>query len=64
MTSRQFLWPIARILAKALTLAAQVPEGVLLAESLQGQPVAICVHGGLSEELAGKHLKKGKRLEV
>ena len=30
----------------------QVPDGVELARSLAGQPVAICVHGGLSEEKA------------
>ena len=42
----------------------QMPEGVQLAASLKGQPVAICVHGGLSEELVGQHLKKGKWLEA
>ena len=42
----------------------QVPDGVQLAESLKGQPVAICVHGGLSEELVGQHLKKGQWLEA
>lgn len=42
----------------------QVPEGVELARSLKGQPVALSVHGGLSEQLVGQHLKKGKWLEV
>ena len=42
----------------------QVPEGVQLAEQFKGQAVAICVHGGLSEELVGQNLKKGKWLEV
>ncbi len=66
----QTVEPLARArgleieLSEDLGEERQVPEGVQLAESLKGQPVVICVHGGLSEELVGQHLKKGKWLEA
>ena len=42
----------------------QSSAGLELARSLAGQPVALCVHGGLSEGLVGKHLKKGEWREA
>jgi 8-oxo-(d)GTP phosphatase len=42
----------------------QVPEGVDLVRSLAGEPVAACVHGGLTEAIFGPEwgLKKGAAL--
>jgi 8-oxo-(d)GTP phosphatase len=42
----------------------QVFEGVKLARSLAAEPVAICVHGGLSDVAFGERLKKGETLVV
>jgi 8-oxo-(d)GTP phosphatase len=39
-------------------------DGVRLARSLVAEPVAICVHGGLSEAAFGERLKKGETLVV
>jgi Histidine phosphatase superfamily (branch 1) len=39
-------------------------EGVELARSLVGEPVAICVHGGLSDAAFGASQKKGETLVV
>ena len=66
----QTVEPLARArgleieLCDELSEQRQLTDGVRLAESFKGQPVAICVHGGLSEELVGQHLKKGKWLEA
>jgi len=66
----QTVEPLARARGLEIELAdelgedRQLADGVQLAESLKGQPVAICVHGGHSEELVGQHLKKGKWLET
>jgi phosphohistidine phosphatase SixA len=38
--------------------------GVELARSLAGEPVAICVHGGLSDAAFGASQKKGETLAV
>ncbi len=42
----------------------QIAEGVQFAKSLIGKPVALCVHGGFSETLVEKPLKKGRWLEA
>lgn len=66
----QTVEPVARArgleieLREELGEERQVPDGVELARSLTGEPVALCVHGGLSEDLVGKHLKKGAWLVV
>jgi phosphohistidine phosphatase SixA len=66
----QTVKPLARArgveieLREELGEGRQSSEGVQLAGSLADQPVAICVHGGLSESLVGKHLKKGEWLDV
>jgi hypothetical protein len=39
-------------------------EGVALARSLVGEPVAICVHGGLSDAAFGERQKKGETFVV
>ena len=39
-------------------------DGSELARSLAGEPVAICVHGGLSEAAFGASQKKGETLVV
>jgi 8-oxo-dGTP diphosphatase len=36
----------------------------ILVRSLVGQPVAVCVHGGLSDTAFGERLKKGETLVV
>jgi phosphohistidine phosphatase SixA len=42
----------------------QQVEGVALVHSLVGEPVAVCVHGGLPEATFGERLKKGGMLFV
>jgi 8-oxo-dGTP diphosphatase len=42
----------------------QADEGVALARSLAGEPVALCVHGGLSDVFVGTRQKKGETLVV
>jgi 8-oxo-(d)GTP phosphatase len=42
----------------------QQVEGVALVRSLVGEPVAVCVHGGLPEATFGERLKKGGMLFV
>jgi phosphohistidine phosphatase SixA len=39
-------------------------NGAILVRSLIGQPVAVCVHGGLSDTAFGERLKKGETLDV
>jgi 8-oxo-(d)GTP phosphatase len=39
-------------------------DGVQLARSLVAEPVAICVHGGLSDDAFGERQKKGETLVV
>jgi Histidine phosphatase superfamily (branch 1) len=39
-------------------------NGAVLVRSLIGQPVAVCVHGGLSDAVFGERLKKGETLVV
>ena len=43
---------------------ARQVEGVALVRSLVGEPVAVCVHGGLPEATFGERLKKGGMLFV
>jgi 8-oxo-dGTP diphosphatase len=42
----------------------QYLEGAALARSLVGEPVALCVHGGLSDAAFGERQKKGEMLVV
>jgi 8-oxo-dGTP diphosphatase len=42
----------------------QQVEGIALVRSLVGEPVAVCVHGGLPEATFGERLKKGGMLFV
>lgn len=42
----------------------QLHDGADLARSLAGEPVAICVHGGLSDAAFGESQKKGETLVV
>lgn len=42
----------------------QADQGVELARSLAGEPVAICVHAGLSDRAFGESLKKAETLVV
>jgi 8-oxo-(d)GTP phosphatase len=42
----------------------QAGDGARLARSLVGEPVAICVHGGLAEAAFGERQKKGETLVV
>lgn len=42
----------------------QHTEGVDLARSLAGEPVALCVHGGLSDAAFGESQKKGETLAI
>jgi phosphohistidine phosphatase SixA len=39
-------------------------DGVALVRSLLPEPVAVCVHGGLSDAVFGERLKKGETLVV
>jgi phosphohistidine phosphatase SixA len=39
-------------------------DGAALARSLAGEPVALCVHGGLSDAAFGERQKKGETLIV
>jgi len=39
-------------------------DGVALVRSLLGEPVALCVHGGLSDAVVGTRQKKGETLVV
>jgi len=39
-------------------------NGAILVRSLIGEPVAVCVHGGLSDTAFGERLKKGETLVV
>ena len=39
-------------------------DGAALARSLAGEPVALCVHGGLSDAAVGTRQKKGEVLVV
>jgi broad specificity phosphatase PhoE len=39
-------------------------DGVALVRALAGEPVAVCVHGGLSDAAFGDRLKKGATLVV
>lgn len=39
-------------------------EGLALVRALDGEPVAVCVHGGLSDAAFGERLKKGETLVV
>lgn len=48
----------------ALGEERQGVEGAALARSLTGQPVALCVHGGLSDAAFGERQKKGETLDV
>jgi hypothetical protein len=36
----------------------------MLVRSLIGEPVAVCVHGGLSDAVFGERLRKGETLVV
>jgi len=42
----------------------QLTEGADLARSLAGEPVALCVHGGLSDAAFGESQKKGETLAI
>ena len=42
----------------------QQVEGAALVRSLAGEPVAVCVHGGLAESAFGERQKKGETLVV
>jgi hypothetical protein len=42
----------------------QAHDGVALVRSLLGEPVALCVHGGLSDATVGTSQKKGETLVV
>jgi phosphohistidine phosphatase SixA len=42
----------------------QHDDGVALVRSLAGEPVAVCVHGGLSDAAFGQRQKKGETLVV
>jgi len=42
----------------------QSTDGAQLVRSLAGQPVAVCVHGGLSDVAFGERQKKGETLVV
>jgi len=42
----------------------QSTDGAQLVRSLAGQPVAVCVHGGLSDVAFGEPQKKGETLVV
>jgi hypothetical protein len=42
----------------------QLTSGVELVRSLVAEPVAVCVHGGLSDVAFGQRLKKGGILLV
>jgi hypothetical protein len=42
----------------------QGADGAKLVRSLAGEPVAICVHGGLSDAVFGERQKKGETLVV
>jgi len=42
----------------------QLDEGVELARSLAGEPVALCVHGGLTDAAFGERQKKGETFVV
>ena len=42
----------------------QYLEGAALARSLAGEPVALCVHGGLSDAAFGERQKKSETLVV
>jgi 8-oxo-dGTP diphosphatase len=42
----------------------QLTAGAVLVRSLIGQEVAVCVHGGLSDEAFGERQKKGETLVV
>ena len=44
--------------------ARQGHDGVALVRSLLGEPVAVCVHGGLSDAAVGTRQKKGETLVV
>jgi len=39
-------------------------DGVALVRSLLGEPVTLCVHGGLSDAVVGTRQKKGETLVV
>jgi 8-oxo-dGTP diphosphatase len=42
----------------------QHDDGVALVRSLAGEPVAVCVHGGLSDAAFGERQRKGETLVV
>jgi len=42
----------------------QQVEGAALVRSLAGEPVAVCVHGGLADSAFGESQKKGETLVV
>ncbi len=42
----------------------QAHDGVALVRSLLGEPVALCVHGELSDAVVGTRQKKGETLVV
>jgi 8-oxo-dGTP diphosphatase len=49
---------------EALAEEHQADAGVALARASAGEPVALCVHGGLSDDAFGVSLKKGETLVV
>ena len=42
----------------------QATAGVTLVRSLAGEPVAVCVHGGLTDNAFGQRQKKGETLVI
>ena len=64
----QTVEPLAASRGLELELRAELGEGrldgVALARSLAGQPVVLCVHGGLSDSAFGERLKKAETLVV
>ena len=65
----QTVEPLAAQLGLAIEQRDELGEdglynGAMLVRSLIGQPVAVCVHGGLSDAVFGERLKKGETLVV
>jgi 8-oxo-(d)GTP phosphatase len=66
----QTVEPLARVRGLSVESRDELGEerqdrdGAELAHSLLGEPVAICVHGGLSEAAFGASQKKGETLVV
>ena len=66
----QTVEPLARVRGLEIELHEDLERGAAGTRGrparrvAKGQPVVLCVHGGLSEEFVGKHLKKGEWLEA